>query len=119
MHRLADGGLSAIAAGCGQLQVLRVNSCARITDTSVCQFARAPSASAAALQSLTELDLKFAEITDSGLWALLHGTTQVPLQVWTHPRPYPHPSRPNGTALPPALVRMSRRAAFGGCACVC
>lgn len=79
MHRLADGGLSDIAAGCGQLQVLRVNSCARITDTSVCQLVRTPTAATAGLQSLTELDLKFAEITDDGLWSLMHGTA--PLQV--------------------------------------
>ena len=85
-----DAGLECIAICCHQLEVLRVNSCAHITDAGCAYFSKLimrPSqpwaAGTRALQHLIELDLKFAEITDAGLVELLHRTCLRPLQVST------------------------------------
>ena len=76
-----DRGLTAIAAGCRQLQVLRVNSCLHITDASLSLLASSRAAPSHRLQNLIELDLKFAEISDGALKALLHRSADRPLQV--------------------------------------
>ena len=81
-----DSGLESIARGCSLLEVLRVNSCSHITDrgcqcicgTSTVRGSRGdpPRSSllqrpSAALPNLIELDLKFSDITDEGLRAIV------------------------------------------------